>query len=75
MGLGFDDGQRCERPAAEFLAEMGGAFEQAGVDVEDVAGKGFASWWPTEQKGKLGRSSSDATSNVFEQIGQRPRII
>src|ERR1035437_4847756 len=32
---------------------MRGAFEQARVDVEDVAGKGFASGWPAEQEGKL----------------------
>src|SRR5689334_8760850 len=29
----------------------------------------------SEQKGKLGRSSSDAISNEREQIGQRPLII
>src|SRR5664280_924121 len=32
---------------------MGGAFEQARVDVENVAGKGLASGWSAEQEGKL----------------------
>ena len=32
---------------------MGGAFEQARVDVEDVAGEGFPSGWPAQQEGKL----------------------
>ena len=53
LRFGFDDGQRGERAAAEFLAQVRGAFEQARVDVEDVAGKGFASGRTAEQEGKL----------------------
>jgi len=32
---------------------VGSAFEQTRVDVEDVAGKGFATGWPAKQQGKL----------------------
>ena len=53
LRFGLDDGQGGERAAAEFLAQMGGAFEQARVDVEDVAGKGFAPGRPAEQEGEL----------------------
>ena len=53
LRLGLDDGQRGERAAAEFLAQVGGAFEQARMDVEDVAGKGFASGRTAEQQRKL----------------------
>src|ERR1035437_2826176 len=37
---------------------MCGAFEQARVDVEDVAGEGFATGWSTEQEGKLAVGTS-----------------
>ena len=46
-------GQGRERAAAAFLAQMGGAFEHPRVDVEDVAGEGFAAGRPAKQQRKL----------------------
>ena len=53
LRFGFDDGQRGERAAAEFLAQMRRAFEQPRVDVKDVAGKGFATGRPAQQQREL----------------------
>ena len=53
LRLGLDDGECSKRAAAEFRTQVGSAFEQARVDVEDVAGKGFATGWPAKQQGKL----------------------
>ncbi len=61
--LGFDDGERGERSAAaseaHFLpdffvgSDLGGAFEQAAVEIEDVAGVGFTTGWAAKQEGHL----------------------
>ena len=49
-GLGLDDGQRGERTAAELVGELGAALEQTGMEIEDVAGVGFASWRTAEEQ-------------------------
>ena len=52
-GLGLDDGQGGERPAALVVGELGGALEQAAVEVEHVAGVGLASRRPAQQQREL----------------------
>ena len=52
-GLGFDDRQRRQGTAAVVVAELGGAFQQAGVQVENVTRVGFASGRPAQQQRKL----------------------
>ena len=42
-GLGFDERQRGERSAAQFVVQLGGALQQAAVEVEHVAREGLAS--------------------------------
>src|SRR5690606_37860615 len=51
--LGLDDGKRGERTAAVLVGELGGAFEQAAVKVEDVAGVGLAAGRTAKQQGEL----------------------
>ena len=36
-GLGFDDRQGGQRTGAQFIVQLGGAFQQAGVVVENIA--------------------------------------
>ena len=50
-GLGLDYGQRCERSPTELVAELGCALEQPRVQVEYVAGVGFASRRPSDEQG------------------------
>jgi hypothetical protein len=50
LRFGFDDGQRRERSASPFLAEMGRAFQHSRMNIEDVAGEGFTSRRTAEQK-------------------------
>ena len=49
-GLGFDDRQRGQAAAAEFLIEAGGALQQAAVQIEDIAGIGFAAGRAPQQE-------------------------
>ena len=49
-GLGLNDRQRGERTAALFLAHLGRALEQAGVEIEDVARIGFAARRTAQQQ-------------------------
>src|SRR6185437_138865 len=51
--LGFDDGQRRQAAAAVGVVEFGRALEQARVQVEHVAGKGFATGWAAQQQRQL----------------------
>ena len=53
LRFGFDDGQRGERSATEFRAQVRCAFQQPRVDVEDVAGKRFATGRATQQQRQL----------------------
>ena len=50
LRLRLDDGQGRQRSASLRLFEMRGAFEQARMDEEDVARKGFAAWRTLEQQ-------------------------
>ncbi|KAF3848591.1 hypothetical protein F7725_015088, partial [Dissostichus mawsoni] len=36
-GLGLDDGQRCERAAAEVIVHLGGSLKKTGMKIEDVS--------------------------------------
>ena len=47
------DRQRGQRASAQFLSQMRGAFQQARVDVEDVAGKAFAAGRTPQQQRQL----------------------
>ena len=49
-GLGLDDRQRGERAAAELVGDFGAALEQTRVEIEDVAGIGFAAWRTAEEE-------------------------
>src|SRR6185437_11108757 len=49
-GLGFDDGQRCERTSAELIGKLGRALEQTGMQVEHVSRISFASRWTSQQQ-------------------------
>src|ERR1035441_6410058 len=51
--LGFDKGQGGERTGAVVVVELGGALQQAAVQVEDVAGEGFAARRAAQQQGDL----------------------
>ena len=51
--LGLDDRQRGQRAGAVVLVELGGALEQARVQVEDVAGIGFAARRAAQQQRHL----------------------
>ena len=48
--FGLDDGQRGERTAAAFLAQVRRTFEQPRVDIKDVAGKRFATGRTAQQE-------------------------
>ena len=52
-GLRLDDRQRRHRTAAEFVGELRGAFQQARVQVEDVARIGFAARRTAQQQRHL----------------------
>src|ERR1017187_3650421 len=49
--LGFDEGQGGQRTGAVFVVELGGALQEAAVQVEDVAGEGFAARRAAQQQG------------------------
>ena len=49
-GLGFDDWQGSQRTGAKLVDEFGGALQQAGVQVEDIARIGFAARWAAQQQ-------------------------
>src|SRR5579862_1433271 len=51
--LGFDDGERRQRAAAQGVGALGGALQEARVDVEDVARVGFAAGRAAEQQRHL----------------------
>ena len=51
--LRLDDRQRRQRSAAELLPQLRGAFEQTGVEIEDVARIGLTAWRPAQQQRNL----------------------
>ena len=52
-GLGLDDGEGGEGSAAQVAVHLGGALEEAGVEVENVAGVGLAAGGAAEEEGHL----------------------
>ena len=52
-GLRLDDRQRGQRAAAVLLVEPGGALQEPGVEVEDVAGVRLAAGRAAQQQGHL----------------------
>ena len=52
-GLGLDDGEGGQGPAPSLAVHLGGALQQAGVEVEDVTGVGLAAGGTTEEEGHL----------------------
>jgi hypothetical protein len=52
-GLGLDDGQGREGAGAERVRDLGGALQEAAVQVEDVAGVGLAAGRAAEQQRHL----------------------
>src|ERR1700677_1409621 len=53
VGLGFDHRQRRQRSRAVIFVELGGALEQARMQIEHVAGIGFAARRPAQQQRHL----------------------
>src|SRR6201996_1204690 len=53
VGLGFDDRQRRQRARALILVQLGGALEQAGMQIEHVARVGFAARRAAQQQRHL----------------------
>src|SRR4051794_18330730 len=53
VGLGFDDRQRGQRTRTLILVELGGALEQARMQIEHVAGIGFAARRAAQQQRHL----------------------
>src|ERR687897_964307 len=51
--LGLDDRQRRERPASRVLRELRRAFQEPGVEVEDVPGIRLAAWRAPEEQHHL----------------------
>ena len=49
LGLGLDDRQGGERTPAALRTQVGGALQQARVDVEDIAGEGLAAGRAAQQ--------------------------
>ena len=52
-GFGFNDRQSGERACAPLVAELGGSLQKAAVEVEDIAGVGFAAGRAAQQQGHL----------------------
>src|SRR5581483_1574307 len=52
-GLGLDDRQCGKRAGAFFVAQLGGALQQARVEIENVARIGLASRRTAQQQGDL----------------------
>ena len=50
VGLGLDDRQTGQRAAPKFVVQLGAAFEQARVQVEDVAGERLAARRAAQQQ-------------------------
>ena len=53
VGLGLDHGERRQRAASIGLAHLGRALEQAGVEIEHVAGVGLAARRPAQVQREL----------------------
>ena len=53
VGLGLDDGQGGHAAAALLVGELRGALQQTAVEVEDVAGEGFAARRTAQEQGHL----------------------
>ena len=53
IGLGFDDGQGGQRTRAIVFVQLGGALQQAAVQIEDVARIGFAARRTAQQQRHL----------------------
>ncbi len=51
--LGLDDRQGRHGAAAQLVGQLGGALQQAGVQVEHVPGVGLATRWAAQQQGHL----------------------
>ena len=62
-GLGFNDGQGGQGAAAVVVVQAGGAFQQAAVEVEHIAGVGFAAGGAAQEQGHLAVGPS-----VFGQV-------
>ena len=62
--LGFDERQRGERTAADFLVQLGGALQQARCGEEHVARKRFAARRTAQQQRNLaiGRACFERSS-------------
>jgi len=52
-GLGLNDGEGGEGSSSEVPVHLGGALEEAGVEVEDISGVGLTSRRTTEEEGHL----------------------
>ena len=52
-GLRFNDRQRCQRASAMLSIELGGSFEQARVQIEDVTWIRFAPRRPAQEQGNF----------------------
>ena len=52
-GLRLDDRQRRQRAAAELVAQLAGALEQARVQIEDVTGERLAARRPAQEQRQL----------------------
>merc|ERR1712226_1484382 len=52
-GLGLNDGERGQGATAASVGHFGCAFQETGVEVENVTGVGLTSWGSTEQEGHL----------------------
>ena len=46
----FDDWQRCQRPVARVVTQLRRAFQQTGVEIENVAGISFTARWAAQQQ-------------------------
>ena len=62
-GLGLHDGERGHAPAAEGVGELGGALQQPGVEIKDVAGIGLAARGALQQE-----ADRPVGDGVFAQI-------
>lgn len=78
-GLGFDDGEGGERAAAASEAhffpdlfirsDLGSAFEQAAVEIKDVAGVGFTTGGAAKQEGHLAVADSVFGEVIVDEEG------
>src|SRR5260370_41558187 len=72
--LGLDDWQRGERTTGVLVAELGGALQQAGVEIENVSGIGLAAGGTGEQKRNLAIGRGVFRKIVVDTKGVASRI-